>query len=685
MQVASKVDTNCTYPTTANYWAPLMDKSDNDDDDDDQQIAINTINNKSNADVQRKLRETINAWINQHIRKNKPLHQKALTMILDSGATSHFMRSEENLPNMGPSEKVVMLPNGKTITASHRTNLPFETLSAKARIAEVLPALKQNSLISVGKFANANYTTVFHPNGEGVTVHKAGTFRLKAWSKPVLQGWRDANGLWRVSREQQQSTKGVRTKLRQEIAMNVYSLPSIPQTIKYLHAAAGFPVKETWVKAINNGNYSTWPGLNADAVNKHFPESVETQKGHMKKQRQNVRSTRSPVKQAGEDMIELTRTLAKHNILVKVINANQTVYSDQTGRLPVQSSRGNQLLMIFYTVDGNYINAEPMRDHSDKQMIKAYHALWERTTRKLKEKPKMHILDNEASAAFKAEIRKNCELQLVPPDTHRRNLAERAIQTFKSHFISVLAGVDPTFPMSLWDRLLPQTVLTLNLQRQAHASPTTSAYEYINGPFDYNKMPLAPLGCKVQIHESTNRRKTWDPRALNGWYLGTSSEHYRCHIIFCQKTRSERISDTVFFQHRYITQPTVTPEDQIVKAVVDLTAALKQRANTQGKAEMESLQRLCDIINNVKPSSKIKRSVTCKDPIPESRVERCSGDMQQSHNKTTPTPRVIVEPSPRVSVQPVEPSPWVIVQPVVNKPMVNSKPMRTATGCGPTT
>ena len=29
----------------------------------------------------------------------------------------------------------------------------------------------------------------------------------------------------------------------------------------------------------------------------------------------------------------------------------------------------------------------------------------------------------------------------VPPDTHRRNLAERArIQTFKSHFISILAG-----------------------------------------------------------------------------------------------------------------------------------------------------------------------------------------------------------------------------------------------------
>ncbi len=187
----------------------------------------------------------------------------------------------------------------------------------------------------------------------------------------------------------------------------------------------------------------------------------------------------------------------------------------------------------------------------------------------------MHILDNEAWVEFKNEIKENCNLQLVPPDTHRRNLAERAIQTFKSHFISILAGVDPAFPMSLWDRLLPQAVLTLNLLRQANKTPTISAYQYVNGSFDYNAAPLGPLGCKVQFHESINRRRTWDPRALTGWYLGTSIEHYRCHIIFCKKTGAERISDTVFFQHRYITTPTLTHEDQIVKAVGDLKSALQ--------------------------------------------------------------------------------------------------------------
>jgi hypothetical protein len=36
-------------------------------------------------------------------------------------------------------------------------------------------------------------------------------------------------------------------------------------------------------------------------------------------------------------------------------------------------------------------------------------------------------------------------IQLVPPDNHRQNLAESAIQTFKNHFKAILAGVDDTF------------------------------------------------------------------------------------------------------------------------------------------------------------------------------------------------------------------------------------------------
>ena len=38
---------------------------------------------------------------------------------------------------------------------------------------------------------------------------------------------------------------------------NVYELPSIEPTIRYLHAAAGFPTKESWLRAIRWGNYTS--------------------------------------------------------------------------------------------------------------------------------------------------------------------------------------------------------------------------------------------------------------------------------------------------------------------------------------------------------------------------------------------------------------------------------------------
>ena len=65
-----------------------------------------------------------------------------------------------------------------------------------------------------------------------------------------------------------------------------------------------------------------------------------------------------------------------------------------------------------------------------------------------------------------------------------------------------------------------------------------------------------------------------------------------CHVIHVKKTRSKRITDTVWFKHKYITQPKVTPADQIVNAINDLTCALKGKNNVEGLEQMEALQKL---------------------------------------------------------------------------------------------
>jgi hypothetical protein len=97
--------------------------------------------------------------------------------------------------------------------------------------------------------------------------------------------------------------------------------------------------------------------------------------------------------------------------------------------------------------------------------------------------PKLHILDNEVSVEYKKLIHKNkMEYQLVPSHTHQQNITERAIQTWKDHFVSILSGMDDSFPRNMWDLLLPQAEMTLNMLRQSNMTPTVSAYAHLHIP-----------------------------------------------------------------------------------------------------------------------------------------------------------------------------------------------------------
>ena len=66
-------------------------------------------------------------------------------------------------------------------------------------------------------------------------------------------------------------------------AVNVHSLCTKVDLIKYLHLASWSPVMNTWINAIDKGFFATFPGLDAQTVRKHLPKSVPTAKGHMKK------------------------------------------------------------------------------------------------------------------------------------------------------------------------------------------------------------------------------------------------------------------------------------------------------------------------------------------------------------------------------------------------------------------
>jgi hypothetical protein len=165
--------------------------------------------------------------------------------------------------------------------------------------------------------------------------------------------------------------------------------------------------------------------------------------------------------------------------------------------------------------------------------------------------------------------------KLVPPVQHRRNQAEQAIQTFKAHFISILAGVDNKFLLSLWCHLLKPTELTLNLLHQSRVALKTLAFAHVHCTHDYMQKPFAPIGCAVQTHVKPDNHLSWDTRSEPGFNLGTSMEHHQCFRVYVIRTRATKISDTIMFKHQYITSPTISPESHMVAAAQQLVMALQ--------------------------------------------------------------------------------------------------------------
>jgi len=205
--------------------------------------------------------------------------------------------------------------------------------------------------------------------------------------------------------------------------------------------------------------------------------------------------------------------------------ANKTraiVYHDLTRSFPFMSLNRSVCFFVLYHYESNIILATPLKGLDDVSIFNTYKTHFNDLTSK-GFKPKLNVMDNQATKHIKQFLTKqDCRLQLVEPHNHRINAAEQAIQTFKNAVIATLATTDSEFPLQLWDKLTPQVQDMLNLMRASRINPTISTYEALNGPYNWNRYPLAPLGCKAVIYKSGNTRGSWASRTSTG---GNSAHH----------------------------------------------------------------------------------------------------------------------------------------------------------------
>jgi hypothetical protein len=108
-------------------------------------------------------------------------------------------------------------------------------------------------LLGIGKLCDSNCKVVFKKTAVAVFAQDGST---------ILQGWHEPDGakLWRFSLLPNSEAPPA-WAMHAPAALNAHDLPSVLALVHYLHAAAGFPVKSTWLAAIKAGNFASWPGL----------------------------------------------------------------------------------------------------------------------------------------------------------------------------------------------------------------------------------------------------------------------------------------------------------------------------------------------------------------------------------------------------------------------------------------
>ena len=186
---------------------------------------------------------------------------------------------------------------------------------------------------------------------------------------------------------------------------------------------------------------------------------------------------------------------------------------------------------------------------------------------------RFNVMDNQASKVIKQFLTpKQCELMLVEPNNHQVNAAERAIQ------------------------------------RPSRIDPTKSAYEALHGPYNWNRFPLAPPGCKAVIYEAPESRTSWGSRGTDVWYLGPSLDHYRCNHFFVPETRAYLISGSAELFPQHCQVPFLLWNEHLQEVVDELVMPLH---------EMKPNKRagvLSKIINKIDTSSRYHDARTITAP-----------------------------------------------------------------------
>ena len=565
---------------------------------------------------------------------------------VDTGATGHYFTIYADVANKRPSPRPINIigVDDSELQSTHVADLnihELDVLPEAARLTHIFPGMGSISLLSMGQLCDYGCQALFSKD------------KVEIWynGKVILTGSRSpaTNYLWFLDQSHHQSL--VRTAFS---AINQSANPR--DLVAFAHASFFSPAIRTIKQALRENYISHFPGLTLKTLNKYGRPSKATVKGHLDRVRKNKQSTKKKVTFAPEqeDPISidvevedanpepLPKDGSTNSCFVATFDITNKVYSDQTGRFPVPSVRGNTQLFVLYHFDSNYIFLRPIKNKRKETILDACKLVYEEL-QLAGFTVKLHILDNECSGVLKEFFaHEGVDHMQVPPGNHRANAAERCIRTGKNHFIAGLCTTPSNFPLVIWDLLVPQAELTLNLMRGSRLNPKLSAWAQVKGPFDFNRTPIAPPGMNVLVYEDPDHRGSWGAHAIEGHYVGPALDNYRCYDIYTPSTKAVRTSDTVVWFPEEIPLPGASSTDIIARSLQEILKALQNPSpeapiGALEPTQLEALKQLMEVF---------KSTLT---PHPDAAVPRVS----EPSSTPASVPRVPEKPAalPRVPIK----------------------------------
>ena len=376
----------------------------------------------------------------------------------------------------------VALADGRIVMSTHMCDIKINGLPT-VLTGHIIPDLSIASLFGIRVLTEAGCTVTFDKNN--CIVRYSGDIILRGEKDP-------ATDLWTLPLGSIPSTSShhivdmipsaapvfadARANGVTKLACFTHTVRTKANSIRFAHQSFCSPKISTLLKALRRGYLKGCPNLTAHGVTKYLNPSPATAKGHMKRLRQGIRSTRNPtgshprgrhepprqplppfdprpaviddihmLPQPPLVLFALPPNVIEDDAMTNItLNANLycfaafadkhtgKIYNDLTGTFPFMSLQGNVCFLVVYHYESNAILALPIAGFSDDVIFRAYKEIYEMIESK-GFVIRFNVMDNQASKVIKKFLTpRQCELMLVEPNNHRVNAAERAIQTFAS-------------------------------------------------------------------------------------------------------------------------------------------------------------------------------------------------------------------------------------------------------------